>query len=138
MLAILADFKGENPKTVAEEIVRQIIALSRSGLDTQRYMKQLRIFGNLRNLIPVNSVIMDNLTKYILEETDIESDVFYQRGEKKGLKRGLEKGITEGLKEKSLEVVKNLLSISRFGIEEIAHIAGVPEEFVLQVQESLQ
>lgn len=82
--------------------------------------------GSLRNLESVNEVIMDNLTKYILEETDIETDFFYQKGEKKGLN------------EKSQEVVKNLLAINQFGIGEIARIAGVSESFVREVQETLK
>ena len=69
---------------------------------------------------------MFDITRYILEETDITTDLLYQRGEE------------IGQKEKSIEVVKNLLAIGQFSIAQIASIAGVSEAFVLDVRGKLK
>ena len=122
MLALLADFGGEDPKIVTADIVQQVISAARGSLDGQRYMQQLRILGKLRKLVSLNTSVMFDITRYILEETDITTDLLYQRGEEIG-QRG-----------KSIEVVKNLLAIGQFSIAQIASIAGVSEAFVLDVR----
>lgn len=123
MLALLADFGGEDPKVVTGEIVHQVIAAAKGSLEGQRYMQQLRVLGKLRKLVSVNSTVMLDITRYILEETDITTDLLYQKGEE------------VGLKEKSLEVVKNLLNSNQFTVDQIAYFVGVSEEFVRQAQE---
>ncbi len=50
----------------------------------------------------------------------------------------LEKGIEKGREEKSIEMVKNLLSAKKFSIEEIANFANVPEAFVLKVKKNMK
>lgn len=130
LLALLADFGTEDPVKATENIVRQVMLASGGGLEGQRYMQQLRILSKLRKLVSLNSLDMSDITKYILEQTDITTDLLYQRGE--------EIGIAEGQKEKSIEVVKNLLAIGQFSIAQIASIAGVSEAFVLDVRGKLK
>jgi hypothetical protein len=126
ILALLADFGGEDPRAVADNIVHQVIDSSGSPLEREKHVQQMHILGKLRKLVPINEVIMESITKYILEKTDIESDLFFQ----KGLEKGEEKGKAKG----KAEVVKNLLMQTDFSVDKIASIAGVTEEFVRKVK----
>ena len=51
-------------------------------------------------------------------------------GEEKGIRKGMKKGIEEGREEGKAEVVRNLLSVGKFSIEEVANFANVSEAFV--------
>jgi len=126
ILALLADFGGQDPWAVADDIVHQVIESSKSSLEREKYVQQMHILGKLRKLVPINEVIMESITKYILEKTDIESDIFFQKGEEKGKAEGKE------------EEVKNLLTRTEFSIDKIASIADVTEEFVLKVKADLK
>lgn len=55
-----------------------------------------------------------------------------------GEEKGIEKGIIKGEERKSFEIVKNLLLESDFTIAKIASVAGVTEDFVLKVKETLK
>ena len=122
ILALLADFGGEDPRVVADDIVHQVIDSSGGPLEREKHMQQMRVLGKLRKLVPINEVIMESITKYIMEKTDIESDIFYQKGEEK----------------KGYEVVKNLLTQTDFSVSKIASVAGVTEEFVRKVKAGLR
>jgi flagellar biosynthesis/type III secretory pathway protein FliH len=52
----------------------------------------------------------------------------------RAMKEGREEGREEGIEKKSYEVVKNLLSIGKFTIAEIANFASVSEFFVRKVK----
>ena len=130
ILALLADFGKEDSRTVADDIVRQVIDSSGSPLQREKYMQQMRVLGKLRKLVPINEVIMESITKYLMEKTDIESDPYFKRGE--------EKGRSEGRSEGKSEVIKSLLAQTDFSIDKIASIAGVTEDLVRQVKSDLR
>ncbi|MEI2273190.1 Rpn family recombination-promoting nuclease/putative transposase [Sphingobacterium sp. ML3W] len=50
------------------------------------------------------------------------------------LKRAREKAMAEGKVEGKAEVIKNLLSLNKFSISDIAELANVTEEFVKQIE----
>jgi predicted transposase YdaD len=125
MLAILGDFGKKDPEKAVREIMEQVIATSDGDLIQKKYLNQLRILAQIRNLAPVNKMIMESLSKYFREDRDM----FYIRGEQKGELRGLEKGKTE--------VVKNLLLETKFTIAKIASLANVTEDFVEKVKKPL-
>jgi predicted transposase/invertase (TIGR01784 family) len=129
ILAILGDFGKRDPEKAVKEILEQVIATSEGDLVQKKYLNQLRILARIRNLVPVNKMIMENLSKYFGEERDM----FYIRGEQKGLEmgelRGLEKGQTE--------FVKKLLLANKFTTSEIANYASVTEDFVEKVKKTL-
>jgi hypothetical protein len=125
MLAILGDFGKKDPEKAVREIMEQVIATSDGDLIQKKYLNQLRILAQIRNLAPVNKMIMESLSKYFREDRDM----FYIRGEQKGELRGLEKGKTE--------VVKNLLFANKFTVSEIATYASVTEDFVEKVKKTL-
>lgn len=126
ILALLADFGGEDPWVVADNIVHQVIDSSGGPLEREKYVQQMHILGKLRKFVPINEVIMQSITKYILENTDIESDLFFQKGEEKGKAEGKE------------EFVKTLLFQTDFSIDKIASLVGVTEELVRKVKGDLK
>ncbi len=121
ILAILGDFGKDDPEKAVREILEQVIATSEGDLVQKKYLNQLRILARIRNLVPVNKIIMENLSKYFGEERDM----FYIRGEQ----RGLEKGKTE--------VVRNLILKMNLSDERAAEIAEVPVDFVKKVKKTL-
>jgi predicted transposase/invertase (TIGR01784 family) len=126
MLAILANFGANDPKSVISNIVNQVIKTSKGDFSKDRHLQQLRILAQLRNLEPESLSIMDSIANYITKEKDI----LYRLGEKEGMEKGVEKG--------NLAVVKNLLLKTNFTIAEIADLANVNEAFVKKVKKSLK
>jgi hypothetical protein len=121
MLAILADFKGDAPTAIIEQIIIHIFDLSESPLDTSKHINQLRILSQLRNLDQEISEVMESIATFF----SIERDPYYIRGEKKGLEKGKK------------TIVKNLLRTTDFSTTRIASLAEVTEDFVLEVKRSL-
>ena len=126
MLAILADFGGNDPRRVIEDIVNQVITASSGNFSKLRHIRQLRILAQLRNLAPDNLKIMDSIANYFSDEKDI----LYRRGELKGIEKGIEKG--------KKAIVKNLLLKTDFTIAKIAGLTNVTEAFVRKVKKTLK
>lgn len=132
---MLADFGGEDPQQVVENIVQQVWTASSGDLEAKKHMMQLLILSRLRNFMePVKLKFMESLSKYISEEDDI----LFRRGEEKGKVEGKVEGKKEGKAEGKTEAVKNLLAADRFTIAEIANFAGVTEDFVEKIKENLK
>ncbi|MDO6432941.1 hypothetical protein Q4E93_20200 [Flavitalea sp. BT771] len=121
ILAILADFKGDAPAAIIEQIITQIIDSGEGQLDPARHINQLRILSQLRNLEEQISEVMESIATFF----SIERDPYYKRGEEKGLAKG-----------KSV-FVKYLLRTTDFSITRIASLAEVTEDFVLEIKRSL-
>ena len=122
MLAILADFGGGDPKRIIENIVNQIITLSKGSFSKVRHIQQLRILAHLRNLASETLQIMDSVAGYLTEEKDI----LYRRGEIKGMEKGKE------------TLIKNLLLNTDFTITRIANLTDATEAFVKKVKKALK
>ena len=121
MLAILANFGGDDPAQIIKDIVTQVIDSSERDFSKQRHIQQLRILAQLRNLEPESLKIMDSIADYITEEKDI----LYRRGELKGMEKRNE------------TFVKNLLLKTDFTIAKIAGLGDVTKAFVKKVKKSL-
>jgi hypothetical protein len=117
VLAILADFKGDAPAAVIDQIVKQVIGSTERELDRQRHINHLSILSQLRNLDKQITQVMESIATFY----SLERDPIYKIGEKKGKKT----------------IVKNLLRTTDFSITRIASLAEVTEEFVLEVKRSL-
>lgn len=50
ILGVLADFKGESPETVLQQIIRRVEETTEGDLALKRYFSQLRVLAQLRNL----------------------------------------------------------------------------------------
>ncbi|HEY8968204.1 MAG TPA: Rpn family recombination-promoting nuclease/putative transposase, partial [Puia sp.] len=126
MLGILANFRDHDRLEAVAGIVKEVFMASDGDLSRERYLFQLRILGNLRNLQSEINTIMESVAKW----WKLERDPFYWKGEQVGMKKGEEK--------KTLEVVKSLLLNTNHTIPEIANLVNVPESFVFEVKTSLQ
>jgi len=129
MLGILGDFGDGDSLKVIASIVEEVFVASDGDLSNDRYLQQLHILANLRNLQPEITSIMESVAKW----WKLERDPFYWKGEQVGM----EKGIAEGEKKKALEVVKSLLLNTAHTIPEIARLVDVTETYVREVKESL-
>ncbi|HEY8970631.1 MAG TPA: hypothetical protein VIM64_16105, partial [Puia sp.] len=95
MLGILANFGDQDSLEAAARIVKEVFAVSNGDLSKERYIQQLRILANLRNLQSEINTIMESVAKW----WKIERDPFYWRGHKEGLEKGIEKGIERGIEQ---------------------------------------
>lgn len=127
ILSILGDFKGLKTEQVLQQILKRVEETSGSSLSLQRYIKQLRVLAQLRNLGIKLKEAMNSIAKYINEE----KDALYLRGFDKGEARGEVKGVEKA----KIEFVQNLLAKLSLSEQQIADIAGVSVEFVRQVEQ---
>lgn len=126
LLAILGDFGGDDPAEVVETVISEVRAVSGGGFSEYRYLQQLRIMIQLRNLALEFDKVMKTVADFFREERD----PFFIAGERKGELKGERKTKTE--------VVRNLLSSGRFTISEISDFANVEEAFVMEIEAEMQ
>lgn len=117
ILGILANFREEDPENILKEIIHRIEKTADGDFSLRRYVKQLRVLSQLRNLEIEIEKNMISIAEYI----DEERDVLYIRGRKK----------------EQTKFVTNLLKESVFSIEKIAEITGVSLDFVKNIQEKI-
>ncbi len=128
LLSVLGDFKGDSEEQVLRRILARVEETSSSSFALQRHFNQLRVLSQLRNLGVKLKEVMDSIAKYINEE----KDALYLRGFDKGEARGEERGEQKA----ETRFVQNLLGKLSLSDEQIADIAGVSVEFVLQVKQA--
>jgi predicted transposase YdaD len=149
LFAILAKFDTDQTDQIVEAVIERIRQRAEPGLEFLRFIEQLRMLGNIRNLQPLINALMEKVSTYFVpkrdpwfqkgEQAGIEKGIKkgirqglekgIQKGIEKGLKQGIEKGIEKGL-EKGLEqgklaVAANLLQMTDFSDEKIADLAGI-------------
>ncbi|HEY8971939.1 MAG TPA: hypothetical protein VIM64_22710 [Puia sp.] len=138
MLSILGNFGDRDRVQIASAIVKEVFASSAGDFAKARHLQQLRILGNLRNLQPEISIIMESVATW----WKLERDPCYWKGEQvgmeKGIEKGMQKGIKQGEKKKTLEVVKSLLLNTPLAVSEIARIVNVTDAYVRRVKKSLK
>jgi predicted transposase/invertase (TIGR01784 family) len=136
ILAILADFKGNNPEQIIRKIVGRLKELSDQSLRLTKYEKQLEILSKLRNL---QKQTIQTITT-MGWEYELETDIRYLQGVEKGTVQGIEQGIERGIEQgklaSNIEFVKKLLEDSDFSIKKIASMVGVSIEFVEKIKNS--
>jgi hypothetical protein len=84
LLAVLADFKNDDPVIALKSILTEVKSFAKSDLAEDRYFNQLRILVQLRNLETQFDEAMETVTKFFKEE----KDPLYKRGEAKGKEEG--------------------------------------------------
>ena len=130
ILSVLCDFKGETSEAVMSKILERLRTLHESGLTLEKHLVQLEIISDLRNLQPLLTKIMDNMSITY----DIRRDVRFKQGKLEGK--------IEGEQLKSL--AKDQIFVIRLfvkGIEShdtIADFAGVSSDFVTKTLVSYQ
>lgn len=129
ILAILGDFGNEEPVRVVRKILERLQKLSANKLKLQRYIRQLAVLSNLRNLRDETI----NQLKEMSFTYDITKDTLY----KEGVEKGLEKGVEKGIEKNKQEVVLRMLKSGALSVAQIAEFTDVPEKQVLQLQKKL-
>lgn len=117
IFGILGDFGNDNPKIVTETLIQRIRETSKDTFSLSKYLTQLRVLSKIRKLDSLIEIIMDSISKYIDEKTDI----LYIKGKDAGLHEG----------KKSF--VLYLVEEGEKTFEQISDIAGVPLSFVQEV-----
>jgi predicted transposase/invertase (TIGR01784 family) len=127
ILAILANFAGESPETVAQEIVSRLYSLSTSEFG--KYAKQLEILAKLRNL---QQTIIKTLENMALQY-DLETDIRFLQGKEKGKVEGK----IEGKGERNREVACKAILLG-YTDEAIAALTGLSIEQIQALREEPQ
>jgi predicted transposase/invertase (TIGR01784 family) len=131
LLAILANFKGDNTETVVRKIVSRLEQTVNLSLESEKIFQQLLILGRLRNLENQIQIIMNVISKYL----DIKDDFLYKQGEEEGVEKGIEKGIEKGMEKGMEKIILNFLMNSKLTVEQIAEYAGVSLTYVIAIKQ---
>ncbi|NQX38163.1 hypothetical protein SAMN05421820_101172 [Pedobacter steynii] len=118
ILAVLGNFNFEAPEVVLRKIIEGIKAKAEGGLAEQRYLNQLRVLVQLRNLETQFNHVMEPASTVFKEERD----PYYIKGFKKGAEK-------ERIKASS-EFTERLILGTGYTNEVIAVLAGVTIAFV--------
>jgi hypothetical protein len=122
ILSILGNFGRKKPEQLIREIILQLLQLIPNKERLQKYLKQLEILSNLRNLQRETIKQINNMALTY----DIKTDLRYQQG--------IEQGVTL----KSFEVIMNLILQSNHDDTFIAGIAGVEEKTVAYIRQVIK
>jgi predicted transposase/invertase (TIGR01784 family) len=133
LLAILANFEGENPEVVIHKILQRLQQLSDQKLRLTKYEKQLEILSKLRKLQKQTIQTI----KQMGWEYELETDIRFLQGVKKGQKKGEQKGIATGIEKSKIEFTQNLLLAGVSDVVHISKLVGVSTEFVENVKKNL-
>ena len=126
LLAVLANFDGDDPETVITTVLTKVRQATESDFSENQYLRQLRILIQLRNLTKQFDNAMEKVSEFFKEERD----PFFQKGVIKGIEQGIERGIDL----KSHEIVQNLITKLGLSDEQAAGVAGVSIQFVMDVR----
>ena len=131
-----SDLKGQNKAQVVQQIIKCLKDKTKNKRRLQKYIMQLEILSNLRNLQPEIIKQLNNMSITY----DVKTDLRYLQGEEEGEKKGIKKGKEEGKEEGGEEMlfVIKLLKKGVLPIKEIAAKAGVSIEKVLSIKKELE
>jgi predicted transposase/invertase (TIGR01784 family) len=137
ILAILADFKGERKDKVIKKIITCLKSKTKNKRKLQKLIIQLEILSNLRKL---QAEVIKNLSAMSINY-DIKEDIRYQQGVEQGIEQGLYEGIEQGIEQGDLlrakKIVKKMLLKGAFSLQEIADLAEVSIDFVMEMQNEI-
>lgn len=123
ILALLGNFEDETPANVIEQVIEQIISHSQSPLETGKYLNQLRVLTQLRNLEIQFDQIMEPISTFFKEE----KDVFYKRGFIKGKEDGIKKGIEKGIENSKYKIALKMKK-AKLSNQLIMQITGLSKQ----------
>jgi hypothetical protein len=122
ILTILADFKGQNKAQVIQQIIKCLKDKTKNKRRLQKYIMQLEILSNLRNL---QTEIIKQLSTMSIAY-DVRTDLRYLQGKE------------EGEESKNRKIIISLLENGLLSVKDIAEIAEVSLEFVLNIQKGMK
>ena len=130
VLAVLCDFRNDDPKTVVHEILTRLIALSANDSKMLReYVMMLEVLASNRDL---NINIQQ---EFEMLEVEIEKLPSYLMGEKRGIEKGIDQGIELGEHRKGVIVASQLIQLN-MSLEQVAQISGLSLEEVRELSQA--
>jgi predicted transposase YdaD len=142
ILSILCNFGNLDPEKVVKNIISRISELDISLREKQKTVNQLEILSKLRNL---DSIVESLINKVMILNLDIKDDIRFKKGflegeaigeakgEAKGEAIGEAKGEAKGEIKIKNKMIKALLKKGKLSIEEIAEVAEVTVEYVMEI-----
>ena len=128
LFAILSDFKGKKPEEVVKKIIKRLYETSQSQLSFQKSYQQLRILGNLRNLVPSIQSIMESVSTFY----KLENDFVYLKGKEEGKKE-----VEEKVSKLQKAIVTELLLLNLLSVKQIAKIAQTKVAYVKKIEKEI-
>lgn len=125
LLTVLGDFKQAHADDVIESVLVRLNELVPRSLRLKRYVKQLEILSQLRNL----QQLVINVSEQMALVYNLENDIRFKQGEERGEARGKSEA-------KDL-LIRNMLRKGILTHEQIAEIAEVPIESVKTIAQQL-
>lgn len=116
MLAILSDFRNENPAEIVRQILTRLVRASADTTKLHRYIRQLTVLAGLRNLRGETHKQLQNMA--IETDIDITQDAWY----------------IQGMEKKTEKLVVNLLRDTNLSAEDIARAAEVSPQYVEELK----
>ncbi len=115
ILAILCDYHGHEPADVIHQILLRLRELSDQGFRIDKYIRQLEIIANLRNLHEETVLA----TRKMALTYDLTKDLRYQEGEEKGRIETLRKMLLSNLFHEGLIPYSYIAEITGFSLKEV-------------------
>ena len=118
ILAILADFKKQDKGKVIQRIITCLKNKTKNKRKLQKFVMQLEILSNLRNLQPEITKQLSNMSIHY----DVTKDLRFIQG--------IEQGAEQEAIEKNLTFATSLIQNTDFDDDKIALLVGVTPEYV--------
>lgn len=138
ILGILGTFGTLNADLALKKIISKLRSVKIEGLALERYMMQLKVLSQLRNLETQFDQIMESVSTFWKEERDPHYIRGKRKGEQEGRIKGEKKGIKIGRSEVVTEIIKNLILNSDFNNQKIAGLTKTDEGLVNNLRTQLQ
>ncbi|MCI4625707.1 MAG: hypothetical protein L3V56_07070 [Candidatus Magnetoovum sp. WYHC-5] len=141
IISILCDYKGRDVKMFIREILERIRELVKEETLLSKYIRQLEILSNLRDL---QNYVGEEVEKMAFT-FDLTKDYRFQQGMAKGIEKGREEGLKEGLEFalklkfgfdslELIEKIKEIKDIQRLeNIKEIIKNTSTVAEFIQKI-----
>lgn len=127
-----------NADLALKKIISKLRSVKIEGLALERYMMQLKVLSQLRNLETQFDQIMESVSTFWKEERDPHYIRGKRKGEEEGRIKGEKKGIKIGRSEVVTEIIKNLILNSDFNNQKIAGLTKTTEGLVNNLRTQLQ
>ncbi len=125
ILAVLADFGGEAPEMVIQTVLQEVQKTADSDFSQNRYLQQLRVIVQLRNLVVQFDKAMETVASFFKEERD----PWFIRGERKGRE--------EGRQETAEKTVRNMIR-KGFSDADTCEVLEVTPDYVARIREEME
>jgi predicted transposase YdaD len=142
LLAILCNFGKDRPEEIIKKLLQRLQQLVKSPRILQRYIRQLSVLSQLRNL---REVTVQQI-KVMEFPYDIQKDFLYregkaegrEEGKAEGREEGKAEGREEGKAESKKQIIIRMLLSGHLTIAQIASFTGESEDDIEVLQKKIK